>query len=84
MHSTSLVCAWLVESGLYADFFFDDRLKHLCYTAKLNMTEAALKVAVHRMRRRFGVLLRAEVAHTVDDPDAVDEELHYLVSIVGS
>jgi RNA polymerase sigma factor (sigma-70 family) len=45
---------------------------------ELEMTEAAVKVAVHRLRRRFGTLLREEVARTVEDPAKVDEELRFL------
>jgi RNA polymerase sigma-70 factor (ECF subfamily) len=47
--------------------------------AELGMTEGAVKVAVHRLRRRHRELLRAEVADLVDDPAAVDEELDALL-----
>src|SRR5215471_17633584 len=33
--------------------------------ARLSMTESALRVAVHRLRHRYGELLRAEIAETV-------------------
>ncbi len=46
--------------------------------AELGTTEGALKVAVHRLRRRFGASLRAEIADTVADPAAVDDEVHHL------
>lgn len=45
---------------------------------ELEMTEAAVKVAVHRLRRRFGTVLREEVARTVEDPAKVDDELRFL------
>ncbi len=45
---------------------------------KLQMSEGAVRVAVHRMRKRYRELLRAEVAQTVDDPETVDEELETL------
>lgn len=45
---------------------------------KLGMTEAALKMAVSRMRQRYGELLRAEIANTVSDPMEVEEELQAL------
>ena len=48
----------------------------------LNMTEGALKVAVHRLRQRYGELVRAEIAQTVAAPDEVDEELHYLFAVL--
>jgi hypothetical protein len=34
------------------------------------------------MRQRYGELLRAEVAETVESPDGINEELRYLVSII--
>ncbi len=36
---------------------------------ELDLTEGALKVAIHRMRRRYRELLRAEIAQTVDTPE---------------
>jgi RNA polymerase sigma-70 factor (ECF subfamily) len=49
----------------------------------LEMSESAVKVAVHRLRRRFGELLREEVAQTVDDPKRVDDELRHLFDVMG-
>ena len=46
------------------------------------MTEGAVKVAVHRLRQRYGALLRVEVARTVVTPAEIDEELRYLVSVI--
>jgi RNA polymerase sigma-70 factor (ECF subfamily) len=48
----------------------------------LNMTEGAVKVSVHRLRQRYGELLRTEVAHTVSTPDEVNEELRYLLAVI--
>ena len=45
----------------------------------LGMTDGAVKVAVHRIRRRYRDLLRAAVADTVSDPAKVDEELRHLI-----
>ncbi|MEI7768023.1 MAG: sigma-70 family RNA polymerase sigma factor [Phycisphaerae bacterium] len=47
---------------------------------QLNMTEAAVKVAAHRLRRRYRELLRAEIAQTVAEPDLVEEELRELLA----
>jgi RNA polymerase sigma-70 factor (ECF subfamily) len=44
------------------------------------MTEGAVKVAVHRMRRRYRELLREEIAHTVASPEEVNDEIRYLLS----
>jgi len=48
---------------------------------KLRMSEGALRVASHQFRRRFGELLRAEVAGTVARVEDTDEELRYLLSL---
>lgn len=46
--------------------------------ARLATTEGAIKVAVHRLRRRYRELLRSEIAHTVSRPEEVDEEIRAL------
>lgn len=46
--------------------------------AGLRMTEGAMKVAVHRLRRRYRDLLREQVAHTVHTPADLEEELRSL------
>lgn len=51
--------------------------------ATLGMTEAAVKVAVHRLRRRFREVLRCKIAETVSDPEHVDDELQVLFNAVG-
>jgi RNA polymerase sigma-70 factor (ECF subfamily) len=48
------------------------------------MSAGAMDVAVHRFRQRFGTLLRAQVAQTVSAPDEVEQELRYLISLLGS
>jgi hypothetical protein len=45
---------------------------------ELEMTEGAVKVAVHGLRRRYRDLVREEIAQTVAGPDDVDEELRHL------
>ncbi|HVM61987.1 MAG TPA: sigma-70 family RNA polymerase sigma factor [Verrucomicrobiae bacterium] len=45
---------------------------------KLGTTEGAVKVAVHRLRRRYRELLREEIAHTVASPAEIDEEIRHL------
>ncbi len=49
----------------------------------LGLSEAAVKTAVHRLRRRYGEFLRAEIAQTVADPREVDEEIRYLLSTMA-
>ncbi len=50
--------------------------------AELDMTEGAVKTAVHRLRRRYRELLRQEIAQTVADPSAVDDEIRQLFAAV--
>jgi RNA polymerase sigma-70 factor (ECF subfamily) len=50
--------------------------------AELGLTEGALRVAVHRLRRRFRELLRSEVAATVAGEADVDDELRYLAGLL--
>jgi RNA polymerase sigma factor (sigma-70 family) len=45
---------------------------------ELGMEEGALRVAVHRLRKRYRELLRDEIAQTLEDPAAADEELRSL------
>ena len=47
---------------------------------RLDMTEGAVKVASHRLRRRFRELLREECGQTVAEPGLVDEEIRQLVA----
>jgi RNA polymerase sigma factor (sigma-70 family) len=52
--------------------------------AELATTEGAVKVAVHRLRRRYRDLVREEVAQTVAGPEDVDEELRHLFAVLSS
>ena len=50
--------------------------------AELKMGEGAIKMAVLRLRRRYGELIRAEIAQTVTTPQEADEELEFLFSVL--
>ena len=50
---------------------------------RLDLNPGALRVAVHRLRQRFGELLRAEVAETIDDADVLDDELKLLAAALA-
>ena len=50
--------------------------------AELGMSEGAVKVAIHRLRRRFIQSLRQEIARTVALPAQIEEELQYLLAVV--
>jgi RNA polymerase sigma-70 factor (ECF subfamily) len=49
---------------------------------ELGISEQAVKVAVHRLRRRYQELLRAEITQTVAAPDEVEDELRDLFAAV--
>jgi RNA polymerase sigma-70 factor (ECF subfamily) len=51
---------------------------------RIGLTEGAVKVAVHRLRQRYRELLRAEIAHTVSDPKAVDAEIRHLFAALAA
>ena len=46
------------------------------------MTSDAVKVAVHRLRRRYRNRLEAEIADTIASPDEIDEEIQDLFRAV--
>lgn len=48
----------------------------------LGVSEPALWVALHRLRKRYREVLRAEVAQTVADPGEIDAELRHLLAAV--
>jgi RNA polymerase sigma factor (sigma-70 family) len=50
--------------------------------AELGMTENAVKQAFHRFRKRYRLLLREEIAHTVAQAGDVEGELRHLVSVL--
>lgn len=47
---------------------------------ELGMTEGAVRVAVHRLRRRYRDLLREEISQTVDSSEEVEEEMTFLLN----
>jgi RNA polymerase sigma-70 factor (ECF subfamily) len=47
------------------------------------MTEGAVRVAAHRLRKRFRQILREEIAHTVARPEDIAEELRHLLDVLS-
>lgn len=52
--------------------------------ASPDLNEGALKVAVHRLRKRFRELVRAEIAATVTDASDVRAEMRHLVDVLSA
>jgi len=49
---------------------------------EMNTSEGALKVAIHRLRKRYRDFFRQEIADTVADPAEVESELRYLAAVL--
>jgi RNA polymerase sigma factor (sigma-70 family) len=49
----------------------------------LGLTEEAVKKAVQRLRKRYGLLFREEIAHTLADPAEVEDELRFLSEVMS-
>lgn len=64
-------------------FLTDDGAGSAACADALGLTDGSIRVAVHRMRRRFGECLRDTLADTVDDPADVDRELEFLLTVVS-
>jgi RNA polymerase sigma factor (sigma-70 family) len=56
---------------------------HAIAAKNLNMEETAVRVAVHRLRKRYRQLLRDEISQTLADPADLDEEMRALFGAFG-
>ena len=56
---------------------FADAARHL------GITEASLKWAVHKLRKRYGEMFREEIAHTVSGGDQIDDEIRHLFLVMS-
>ncbi len=72
LHDTLVGCLTGELTSSYADL-----------SEQLGISLAAVKVGVHRMRKRFGELLRAEIQETVGPDEDPDHELRYLIGILA-
>jgi RNA polymerase sigma-70 factor (ECF subfamily) len=59
----------------------DDRYQRAA--EQLAMTEGAVRMAAHRLRRRYRELLRQQIAQTVETPEQIEEEIAFLFDAVG-
>ena len=51
--------------------------------AQLGLSENGVASAVHRLRRRYAELFREEIAHTLDDPAEIAEEIRHLCTLLA-
>jgi RNA polymerase sigma factor (sigma-70 family) len=54
---------------------------YAAFAASLKMSEAAVKMAVHRLRQRYRECLRAEIAQTVATPCEIEDELRHVMGV---
>jgi RNA polymerase sigma-70 factor (ECF subfamily) len=59
------------------------RIGYAAIAAELGLSEGALRVAVHRLRKRYRHLLTDEIARTLSTPDAVEEEMQSLFAALA-
>ena len=59
-------------------------LSYAALAPRLRTTEAALKMAVRRLRNRYAELLREEIANTVPGPEEAEDELWQLRAVLSS
>ena len=60
-----------------------DVISYQNMAAELEVTEGSVRVAVHRLRRRYRKLLRDEIAQTVGGEDQIDEEMECLFAALA-
>jgi RNA polymerase sigma-70 factor (ECF subfamily) len=60
-----------------------ERLSQAEVALHLGWSETAVKVAVHRLRKRFREAVRLEIAQTLADGADIDDELRYLVLVLS-
>lgn len=54
------------------------------FAREMGASEGRLKVAIHRLRKRYRVLFLKEITDTVADPAEVDSEIQFLFSVLKS
>lgn len=87
----NLVAAEFASSGKAAHFDQlkpwligeDPALSQADVARRLGLNEGAVKVAIHRLRKRFRDVLRAEVRQTLAAGDDVEAELRYLIGALA-
>jgi RNA polymerase sigma-70 factor (ECF subfamily) len=58
-------------------------ISHAEMARRLKMTEAAVQVAVHRLRKRYKTLVREQIAATVEGAEEVEDEIRDLFAALG-
>jgi RNA polymerase sigma-70 factor (ECF subfamily) len=58
-------------------------IAYAALAGSLETSEAAVKMAVHRLRRRYREAIRSEIAATVADPSQIEDELREVLRAFG-
>ena len=66
---------WLMGEG--------PSMSHAGAARHLSLSEGAVKVAIHRLRKRFRSVVRTEISQTMSEPALVDEELRHLIAALS-
>ena len=61
---------------LLADY---EPVSYAATAARLNLSEGAVKSAIYKLRQRYGAILRAEIAETVETAEEVEDEIRSLL-----
>ena len=61
-----------------------DSIPYASIASDLGTTEGAIQVAVHRLRKRYGFLLREQIQATVAEPAEVDDEIRELFAALAN
>jgi RNA polymerase sigma-70 factor (ECF subfamily) len=59
------------------------KLTYRDFAVELGISEPAVKTMVHRLRQRFGGMLREAIAETVADAHEVDDEVRHLLGVIA-
>jgi len=59
------------------------KIPYPAVAAELGMGEGALRVAVHRLRKRYRELFREEIGHTLAEGEDIDIELRHLLTVLS-
>jgi len=71
-----------VFDALKGSLIGEDDVPRAEIAERLGMSASAVKVAVHRLRRRYHKLLRAGIAETVRSQAELDDEMRYLLAVL--
>jgi RNA polymerase sigma factor (sigma-70 family) len=71
----------LLKGCITAD---EPRFPYATAAKALGISENAVQVAAHRLRKQYRTLLRGEIAQTVDDPREIDDEIRRLIATLSA